>query len=67
MSRKVCFHWGRENYFICNRLKFIYKQQMHYIDNEKSKMLWKIYLKRNQHGFELKHVITQIVDKELIR
>ena len=57
MSKKACFRWGRENCFICNRFKFIYRQQMHYIDNEKSKMLWKIYLKTNQYGFELKHVI----------
>ena len=30
---------------------------MHYIDNDKNKMLWKIYLKTNQYGFELKHII----------
>ena len=30
---------------------------MHYIDNEKNIMLWKIYLKTNQYGLELKRVI----------
>ena len=57
MSKKACFHCGREDCFICNRFKFICKQYMHYIDNEKNIMLWKIYLKINQYGFELKRVI----------
>ena len=30
---------------------------MHYIGNETNKILWKIYLKINQYGFELKQVI----------
>ena len=30
---------------------------MHYIDNEKNIMLWKIYLKTNQYELELKRVI----------
>ena len=57
MSKKACFHCGREDCFICNRFTFIYKQYMHYIDNEKNIMLWKIYLKTNQYELELKRVI----------
>ena len=57
LLKKVCFRCGREECFTYDSFKFIHKQYMHYIGNGKTKMLWKIYLKTNQYGFELKHVI----------
>ena len=55
--QKVCFRCCREDCFICSRFKHIYKQYMYYIDNDRSVMLWRIYSKKNQYGFELKHII----------
>ena len=57
LSRKYCFYCDLKDCFICKRFRFIYKQYMHYIDKQKNKMLWKIYLKTNKYGFELKHII----------
>ena len=57
LSKKVCFRCVREDCFICNKFKFIYKQYVNYNDNEKNTMLWKIYSKTNQYEIELKHVI----------
>ena len=56
LSRKCCFCCGLKDCFICKRFRFIYKQYMRYIDKQKM-MLWKIYLKTNKYGFELKHII----------
>ena len=41
------------------KFKFSYKQYMYYIDKPKI-ILWKIYLKTNEYGFELKHIIWKI-------
>ena len=30
---------------------------MYYTDNERSVLSWKTYLKTNEYGFELKHII----------
>ena len=56
LSKEACLCCGHEDCFICNRFKFIYKQYMHYIDKPKI-ILWKIYLKTDSYGFELKHII----------
>ena len=61
LSKKTCFHCGRGDCFICNRFKFIFKQYMHYIDKPEI-ILWKIYLKTAEYGFELKHVIWKLVN-----
>ena len=49
LPKQGCSCCSRENSYICNRFKFIYEQYMHYIDNEKNKILWKIYLKTNEY------------------
>ena len=56
-QKKVCFRCCPEDCFICNKFKHIYKQYMYYFDNERSIMLWKIYLKTNEYDSELKHII----------
>ena len=58
LTKLVCLRCGREGCYICNKFKFIYKQHMQYIDKPKI-MLWKIYLKTNEYGFELKHIISK--------
>ena len=52
-----CCRWYLVDCFICQRFRFIYQQYMLYIDNEKNKMLWKIYLKTNKYAFDLKFII----------